>query len=210
MTDPSRPRLTVDPKFVITRQGKRVVLYAGLLDTAHPLVQSIATELLHLDVPAEVAVCRAVVTLADGRTFTGIGDCTPKNAGGIAANAWVRMAETRAKSRALRDAINVGDLGLEGDAEDDPFDQAPAYRPPAQAAAPRTAPVPIRPASPEDEATLTELMARWGPLAFDAQAHGIRVPEPPQNAVGLTRALESLEGQVRRARAAAATPAAHR
>ena len=102
-------------EYMIERQGKRFVLYAGLLDAAHARgLRSIETELLQ--VPSaengEVAVARAVVRTEDGK-FSGIGDASPQNVGRAIAPHVIRMAETRAKARALRDAINVGVTALE-------------------------------------------------------------------------------------------------
>jgi hypothetical protein len=65
------------------------------------------------------------------KVFTGIGDANPRNVNRNIANHLIRMAETRAKARALRDAFNVGmtaveelestDLGKEiGDAPREP------------------------------------------------------------------------------------------
>jgi hypothetical protein len=112
-------------EFFIERQGRRFVLYSGLLDEAHRRgLRSIETELLQ--VPSgengEVAIARAVVRTEEGK-FTGIGDASPQNVGRAIAPHVIRMAETRAKARALRDAINVGvtafeELG-EGDAGED-------------------------------------------------------------------------------------------
>ncbi len=102
-------------EYMIERQGKRFVLYAGLLDEAHVRgLRSIETELLQ--VPSaengEVAIARAVVRTEDGK-FSGIGDASPQNVGRAIAPHIIRMAETRAKARALRDAINVGVTALE-------------------------------------------------------------------------------------------------
>ena len=102
-------------EYMIERQGKRFVLYAGLLEEAHSRgLRSIETELLQ--VPSaengEVAIARAEVRTEDGK-FSGIGDASPQNVGRAIAPHIIRMAETRAKARALRDAINVGVAALE-------------------------------------------------------------------------------------------------
>jgi hypothetical protein len=72
-------------EFIVERQGRSFVLYAGLLDLAHQQgLKSIRTELLQ--VPHEennrVAICRATVVLEkDGqeRVCTGIGDAAANN-----------------------------------------------------------------------------------------------------------------------------------
>ncbi|CAA9442691.1 MAG: hypothetical protein AVDCRST_MAG02-214 [uncultured Rubrobacteraceae bacterium] len=102
-------------EYMIERQGKRFVLYAGLLEEAHTRgLRSIETELLQ--VPAaengDVAIVRAVVRLEDGK-YAGIGDASPQNVGRQIVPHIIRMAETRAKARALRDAINVGVTAFE-------------------------------------------------------------------------------------------------
>jgi predicted amidohydrolase YtcJ len=114
----------VREEYMIERQGKRFVLYAGLLEEAHSRgLRSIETELLQVPKSenGEVAIVRAVVRTEDGK-FTGIGDASPENVNRTIAPHVIRMAETRAKARALRDAINVGvtafeELGGEDGAE---------------------------------------------------------------------------------------------
>ena len=108
-------------EYMIERQGKRFVLYAGLLEEAHARgLRSIETELLQIpgSENGEVAIARAVVRTEDGK-FTGIGDASPQNVGRMIAPHIIRMAETRAKARALRDAINVGVASIE-ELGDDP------------------------------------------------------------------------------------------
>jgi predicted amidohydrolase YtcJ len=102
-------------EYMIERQGKRFVLYAGLLEEAHSRgLRSIETELLQ--VPAkengEVAIVKAVIRTEEGK-FGGIGDASPQNVNRAIAPPLIRMAETRAKARALRDAINVGVTAFE-------------------------------------------------------------------------------------------------
>ena len=72
----------------------------------------------------DVAIVRAVVRMEEGK-FAGIGDASPQNVGRMIAPHLIRMAETRAKARALRDAIKVGvtafeELGGEEEAVESP------------------------------------------------------------------------------------------
>ena len=102
-------------EYMIERQGKRFVLYAGLLEEAHSRgLRSIETDLLQVPDAGngEVAIVRAVVRTEDGK-FTGIGDASPENVNRTIAPHVIRMAETRAKARALRDAITVGVTAFE-------------------------------------------------------------------------------------------------
>lgn len=105
----------IDRRYIVDRQGKEAVLYAGLLDLAHRQgLRAIRTRLVQA--PAEgngwMAIVWAEVTAETG-TYTGIGDANPQNVGRMVALHTVRMAETRAKARALRDCLNIGGVCLE-------------------------------------------------------------------------------------------------
>ena len=115
--------------FLIQRDGKDFVLYAGLLDQAHQEgLKAITTALVQIpnELNGMVAICHATVETEKG-TFTGLGDASPTNVTRMMAPHLIRMAETRAKARALRDAVNVGvtaveeleDSESEGDADPD-------------------------------------------------------------------------------------------
>jgi hypothetical protein len=118
-------------EFLVERQGRSFVLYAGLLDLAHQQgLKSISTELVQVpsDANGGVAICTAVVTMEkDGeqRVFTGIGDACRNNVAPAMALCLIRMAETRSKARALRDAVNIGVAAFEELGEEDAYDGAP-------------------------------------------------------------------------------------
>lgn len=112
-------------EFIVERQGKVFCLYAGLLDMAHARgLKSIQTELIQI--PTEenknVAIVKATVIMEkEGKAgeppkqqiFTGLGDAAPNNVAAAMRNCLLRLAETRAKARALRDAVNIGVAALE-------------------------------------------------------------------------------------------------
>jgi len=134
----------VREEFMITRQGKQYVLYSGLLDEGHSLgLRGIDTDLIQ--VPDEsngnVAIVKATAEMEDGRHFSGIGDASPENVGRNIVPHLIRMAETRAKARALRDAVNVGATALEELSDGD--DAPPATRTSGSSSS-RGRPTPIR------------------------------------------------------------------
>ncbi|HEX2035164.1 MAG TPA: hypothetical protein VHS99_13345 [Chloroflexota bacterium] len=146
-------------EFVINRHGKDYVLYAGLLDLAHQQgLQAIKTHLIQAPTAenGQVAICLAEVTTEKG-TFTGIGDADPGNVNRMMANALIRMAETRAKARAMRDAVNVGLVALEELAE------GAMDGPGAEDAPPRSA------AQPAEILTFPEGGARTGARSATAE-----------------------------------------
>jgi hypothetical protein len=135
-------------EFLITRSGKQYVLFAGLLDEAHNRgLRGIDTELVQVpeDSNGNVAIVKATAEMDDGRRFSGIGDASPENVGRNIVPHLIRMAETRAKARALRDAVNVGATALEELSDGDDA-------PPAEGlGASRNRPTPIRSQRPRAE-----------------------------------------------------------
>jgi hypothetical protein len=94
---------------------KEVVTYQGLLSKAHDEgLTRVKTSLLQI--PAgdngQVAIAKAEVETSKG-IFEGLGDASPENVNSFIVPHLIRMAETRAKARALRDAVNVGVASFE-------------------------------------------------------------------------------------------------
>lgn len=113
---------TIAQKHYIKLQGKEYVTYPGLLDAAHSAgLLGIETELVQAprDDNGNTAIATAKVSL-EGRVFTGIGDASPASVNKAIAPHIIRMAETRAKARALRDALNIGECSVEELADDTP------------------------------------------------------------------------------------------
>lgn len=123
--DPASNMAKIPKHFYVERQNKLAALYAGLLDLAHREgIKRIETTLVQppADANGHTAICAATVELADGRIFSGIGDANASNVGRMIAMHCIRMAETRAKARALRDALNIGGTAAEefGTEKEDP------------------------------------------------------------------------------------------
>ena len=94
---------------------KEVVTYQGLLQKAHEEgLARLRTSLIQI--PTEdngrTAIAKAEVETGKG-LFEGIGDACPGNVDEFLVPHLIRVAETRAKARALRDAVNVGVVSFE-------------------------------------------------------------------------------------------------
>lgn len=96
-------------------ETKDVVTYAGLLNRAHQEgLTSIRTRLVQAPSAANdmTAICLAEVVTAKG-TFREYGDANPQNVDAMIIPHIIRMAATRAKARAFRDAVNIGVVAVE-------------------------------------------------------------------------------------------------
>ena len=183
-------------EFLITRQGKQYVLFAGLLDEAHTRgLRGIDTELIQVpdDSNGHVAVIKATVEMEDGRTFSGIGDASPDNVGRNIVPHIIRMAETRAKARALRDAVNVGATALEelSDGDDAPpssndYRRPTPVRQPAQETRQAQRPRPVEAPTAEPVADAAKVSAEESPAA-EVNGQAEKPAEAPKRGAGKAR-----------------------
>ena len=156
----------IPKEFIVSRQGKDFVLYAGLLNEAHKQgLKSIRTALVQAPCKenGNMAICHATVETSAG-VFSGIGDASPDNVTKMIAAHAIRMAETRAKARALRDALNIGGTAFEelGDEEEEKREQKQVpprqeQQKPAQQQRPAAGVDTPAPATKEQYAELTAL-----------------------------------------------------
>lgn len=135
------------PEFMIDLKGKQFASYPGLLDEAHQHgLCGITTAVIQMPHPdnGNTAVVQAVVRMrqavpgdpspgAEYAEYYGLGDANPANVKRGMEIHLLRMAETRAKARALRDAVNIGVAAIEETEEDGPTAPAPNASPAAPA-----------------------------------------------------------------------------
>jgi hypothetical protein len=109
----------LDPSLMYVAHGKAVPTYGALLELAHKCgLSGIKTMLVQAPAPTNggLAIVHATaVFVVDGAfaDYTGLGDASVANVGRGVAPHIVRVAETRAKVRALRDALCITDAALE-------------------------------------------------------------------------------------------------
>jgi hypothetical protein len=132
--------------------SKDVVLYAGLLNQAHE-ERLVRVRTSILQIPTEengrLAIIKAEVETSKG-LFEAIGDACPQNVDDFLAPHLIRVAETRAKARALRDAVNVGVISfeeLDGVSLNRESSPGLGADPPRSPRHTRTTPAPARPRS---------------------------------------------------------------
>lgn len=106
----------IDKRFIVQLQGKDFVTYEGLLDLAHQnKLKTMKTEIIQFPTSENNNQCivKAIATTEDEKHFEGYGDADSSNVNRMIAKHLIRMAETRAKARALRDLTNVGMTAVE-------------------------------------------------------------------------------------------------
>jgi hypothetical protein len=137
---------------IVKLQGKEFVTYPGLLDEAHQCgLLGITTECIQIphESNGETCIMRAVAKTERGE-WTGYGDASPKNVNSMIKLHLIRMAETRAKARALRDLTNIGMTAIEELGGDVEPEKAPSKREqPAPPPPQEPPPAPETPAEPK-------------------------------------------------------------
>jgi hypothetical protein len=185
------------PEHIVNRNGRAFVLYAGLLGLAHDRgLKGISTSIVQI--PSELngmtAIVHAVVLLEGEdevtREFMGLGDANPTNVSRMMVPHLIRLAETRAKARALRDAVNVGMTSFEELGDDTAHDGAQdAHKEPAWGSSATPRPVGQKPASTPPPAQSSEAAApdpnspaskqQLDAIAVLARAAGVEGPKHP-------------------------------
>lgn len=128
----------MEKRHIVDLKGKQFVTYEGLLNEATKAgLVGIKTTLIQApnDANGQTAIMHAQALFQDGRSFEGIGDANPTNVGRMIIPHAIRMAETRSKGRALRDALNIGMCSLEELGGDDTPEPSRSQAPVRQAAA---------------------------------------------------------------------------
>lgn len=111
-------------RWVIQREGKDFVLYAGLVDLLHQVSGGDFTIMTKLEqAPSDANGLTAIVSATASigrpggpgvdRMASGLGDANPGNVNRMMQPHLIRLAETRAKGRCLRDLLNIGLVTVE-------------------------------------------------------------------------------------------------
>jgi hypothetical protein len=109
-TPPAAAR--VPPQYIQMIHGHPFVRYAGLLAMAHERgLRSLKARFV--SVTGEVALAEAEATFADGRVFSECADSSPENVHASIRPHFARLSLTRAKARALRDALSLDMCSVE-------------------------------------------------------------------------------------------------
>jgi hypothetical protein len=102
----------IPAQFLTEIHGKQFVQYAGLLAMAHERgLQKLESHFI--SVTSDLALAEATAEFSDGKIFKECGDATPANVHPKVKPHFPRMALTRSKARALRDALNISVCSVE-------------------------------------------------------------------------------------------------
>jgi len=109
---------TIPKEFIVQIGDKEFITYEGLLNLFHENGgKQIETKLIRTVIGTgekeEIFFIFKATVDGERGTFTGYGDACRANVGAMIVKHMMRMAETRAKARALRDYNNVGMCSVE-------------------------------------------------------------------------------------------------
>lgn len=127
--------MAIDGRYICNIQGRMYFKYGGVLEEAlNTGLRDLMVNLVQIPTPenGHTAICKATATFErEGKvhTFEEYGDASPGNCAKVVQNALIRMAATRAKGRALRDAIGHGEALAEEIGEGSPAPPDPTERP---------------------------------------------------------------------------------
>ena len=95
--------------YIVNISGKDFMTYEGLLNKVHEKKKMFSMEIKNSWVSEDMKRAWCIVRLTVGKqTFDGFGSSTPDNTGQMTQSHPVEMSHTRAKGRALRDYLNIG------------------------------------------------------------------------------------------------------
>jgi hypothetical protein len=146
------------PEGIVMLSGKPFPTRPYVLNKAHEAgLLQIDTELLQIPNAqnGNVAIVKATVTLKgepENLIFSAHGDASPANVKSHMVSAIIRLAETRATGRALRDSVNVGQTLLEEMPDEETAPPANPARPARPIVARHAAVGPARPDAGADAA----------------------------------------------------------
>lgn len=98
-------------RFIVVIEGQDFVKYGGLITLAkeRKALKGIRSQLIQAPTPdnGNLAIVAACAVDSDGNEWWALGDADDKNCNRKVATAKVRIADTRAKGRALRDLLGI-------------------------------------------------------------------------------------------------------
>ena len=110
--------VSVPKKHLISIHGNDIPIFSGMVSIAHQFglqsIDAMPQQLPSFD-NGNTAIFKSTVTLTNGIVCSAIGDATPENVPPSCRNSFIRIASTRATSRAIGLACNVGNLDFESE-----------------------------------------------------------------------------------------------
>lgn len=101
-------------KYITIFEGNDLISYEGLRKLAHDKIQKIFVNMISIpDETRRYAIARATVYSTDGKIWQAIGDASHENCAPEVVPYLIRIAEIRAKGRAMREMLGLDIIMLE-------------------------------------------------------------------------------------------------